>query len=400
IDLNTVLKVVDLDVSTNGVASILKDYSSASREIGRRAKWSDVNFDAINWGFKDGNRDGFVNALSAILRPVQPILRVVLSGEDLIVLGSIKIKGGNGYNTAIIPLLEALDVNPATLVSPQQYNKEASTDKVLTNILNPLLDKVEELTRGPIDTLTKILPNLAYFVYNGSVKDLAENLIAPITNILHEIDPIYSLNLDLSMLGDVDLAGLVNGILSGIKIKGQPLGIVLPNIDLAILAGLGDLITYRSARTYFNKQMDCKKINADQAAVFITVLRYIVKTLKENLDNINKLLAVLGLEGSIADMVNNILDMLVNGNVDEVIEGIMQLLGFNWDEPASKDDTKGNQILAIGDLSLLLRAYWVVFAVTVLMLAYFIFVAFGKKPEEDDSENPEGTNPPEAPSAA
>ena len=34
IDLNTVLKVVDLDVSTKGVASILKDYSAASREIG------------------------------------------------------------------------------------------------------------------------------------------------------------------------------------------------------------------------------------------------------------------------------------------------------------------------------------------------------------------------------
>ena len=398
IDLNTVLKVVDLDVSTKGVASILKDYSAASRAIGSRAKWSDVNFDSINWGFKDGNRDGFVNALSAILRPVQPILRVVLSGEDLVVLGSIKIKGGNGYNTAIIPLLEALDVNPATLVSPQQYNKEASTDKVLTNILNPLLDKVEELTHGPIDALTKILPNLAYFVYNGGVQAIAENLIAPITNILHEIDPIYSLNLDLSMLGDVDLAGLVNGILAGIKIQGQPLGIVLPNIDLSILSGLGKLVTYRSARTYFGKQMDCKKINADQAAVFITVLRYIVKTLQQNLDNIKKLLENLGLSGDLANTIATVLKMLTDMDVDGVIEAIMNLL-FGYDiggEGASNSGSDKNG-LAFGSFTWLYSAYWVIFAITILIFAYFIFLLFKKDEDvfEEDPENPEGPNPPE-----
>ena len=401
IDLNTVLKVVDLDVSTGGVASILRDYSSASREIGRHAKWSQGNFDSLNWGFKDGNRDGFVNALSAILRPVQPILRVILSGEDLIVLGSIQIKGGNGYNTAIIPLLEALGVNPSKLVSPQQYAREASTDKVLTNILNPLLDKVEELTHGPIDALTKMLPNIAYFVYNGGVQAIAENLIAPVTNILHEIDPIYSLNLDLSMLGDVDLAGLVNGILSGIKINGQPLGIVLPDIDLATLAGLGKLVTYRSARTYFGKQMDCKKVNADQAAVFISVLRYLIKTLQQNLDNIKKLLEGLGLSGDIADMIAQVLEMLTNMDVDGVIEALMELL-FGYDignggkGPNSESEKNG---LAFGDFSWLYQAYWVIFAITVLIMIYFLYLLFSKKNDDDENpENPEGPNPPEAPS--
>ncbi|MDE6111678.1 MAG: hypothetical protein K2F65_07165, partial [Eubacterium sp.] len=398
IDLNTVLKVVDIDVSTNGVASILRDYSSASREIGRRAKWSDVNFDSLNWGFKDGNRAGFVNALSAILRPVQPILRAVLSGEDVVVLGSIRIKGGNGYNTAIIPLLEALDIDPSKLVSPQQYAKEASTDKVLTNILNPLLDKVEELTHGPVDTLTKILPNLAYFVYNGGIKAIADNLIAPVTNILHEIDPIYSLNLDLSMLADVDLAGLVNGILAGIKIKGEPLGIVLPDIDLATLAGRGSLVNYRSARTYFGKQMDCKKINADQAAVFISVLRYIVKTLQDNLDNINKLLAGLGLSGSIADMINTVLTLLTTMDVDGVIEGLMNtLFGYNiGGEAAPGADGEGKNGIAFGNFTWLYSAYWVMFAITVIILIYFLYLLFKKKDDEEDPENPEGSTPLEA----
>jgi hypothetical protein len=401
IDLNTILKVVDLDVSTRGVSSMLSDFGAASREIGRHAKWSDVNFNSINWGFTDGNRDGFVKALSAILRPVQPILRVILSGEDLIVLGSIQIKGGNGYNTAIIPLLEALDINPSKLVSPQQYAKEASTDKVLTNILNPLLDKVEELTNGPIDTLTKILPNIAYFVYNGGIQDIAENLIAPVTNILHEIDPIYSLNLDLSMLGDVDLDGLINGILEGIKINGTPLGIVLPDINLANLAGCGKLVTYRSARTYYGSQMDAKKINADQAAVFITVLRYIVKTLQQNLDNIKKLLEGLGLSGDIADMIANVLEMLTSMDVDGVIEALMNLLfGFDISDGDAETENKAGRKLAIGNVDWLIWVYWVIFAVTVLILAYFLILLFSKKNDDDDEnpENPEGPNPPEDPS--
>lgn len=400
IDLNTILKVVDLDVSTRGVSSMLSDFGAASREIGRHAKWSDVNFNSINWGFTDGNRDGFVKALSAILRPVQPILRVILSGEDLIVLGSIQIKGGNGYNTAIIPLLEALDINPSKLVSPQQYAKEASTDKVLTNILNPLLDKVEELTNGPIDTLTKILPNIAYFVYNGGIQDIAENLIAPVTNILHEIDPIYSLNLDLSMLGDVDLDGLINGILEGIKINGTPLGIVLPDINLANLAGCGKLVTYRSARTYYGSQMDAKKINADQAAVFITVLRYIVKTLQQNLDNIKKLLEGLGLSGDIADMIANVLEMLTSMDVDGVIEALMNLLfGFDISDGDAETENKAGRKLAIGNVDWLIWVYWVIFAVTVLILAYFLILLFSKKNDDDENpENPEGPNPPEDPS--
>lgn len=287
------------------------------------------------------------------------------------------------------------------MVSPQQYAKEASTDKVLTNILNPLLDKVEELTNGPIDTLTKILPNIAYFVYNGGIQDIAENLIAPVTNILHEIDPIYSLNLDLSMLGDVDLDGLINGILEGIKINGTPLGIVLPDINLANLAGCGKLVTYRSARTYYGSQMDAKKINADQAAVFITVLRYIVKTLQQNLDNIKKLLEGLGLSGDIADMIANVLEMLTSMDVDGVIEALMNLLfGFDISDGDAETENKAGRKLAIGNVDWLIWVYWVIFAVTVLILAYFLILLFSKKNDDDDEnpENPEGPNPPEDPS--
>ena len=144
--------------------------------------------------------------------------------------------------------------------------------------------------------------------------------------------------------------------------------------------------------------MYCKKINADQAAVFITVLRYIIKTLQQNLDNIKKLLEGLGLSGEIAEMITQILEMLTNMDVDGVIEALMELL-FDYDigNGGASDSDTGKKNIAIGDVSWLKWVYWVIFAITVLIAIYFLHLLFKKEEDDEDPENPEGPNPPEAP---
>ena len=380
IDINKIFEALDLDVTTRGVAALLSDFGSASAEIGKHAKWSDVNFDAITWNFKDGDKDGFIKAISAVLRPIQPVLRVILSGEDLVVLGSVRIKGGNGYNTAIIPLLEALGVSPSKLVSPQQYAKEASTDKVLTNILNPIFDKVEELLQAPLRTLCEMLPNIAYFLYNGGALALVENLAGPVFNILDEISPIYNLNLDLSMLADLDLDELINSLLKTIKIKDQPLNIQITNIDLSQLAGRGELVSYRSARTYYGRQMDCKKINADVPAVFISVLRYIIENLQVNLDAINGLLAGVGLSGDIADIVNQVLGFLVKYDVDGVIEALMEILADSSGGGEGEAE-EGVAPYPVGSFGWI---YWVILACITLFLILILIIIIKKKEKYEE----------------
>lgn len=375
IDLNTFLALADIDISTNGVASSISDYSSASREIKNHAKWKDVNFDKINWGFRDGDRKGFVNALAAVLRPLYPALRAVLSGEDLVVLGSISIKGGNGYNTAVIPVLEALGVDEKSLVSPAKYAKDADSDKVITNILNPLLDRAEQILESPVASLAETLPNLAYFIHNGGIKASAENLIAPVTNILKEIDPIYSVNINLSSLENPNLADLANSILGTVKIDGMPLGIKLSNIDLAKLSGIGRVVDYKSMRTYNGERMTAKRVEADSTAVFISVLRYLVSNIKTNLDSINALLARFNIPENVLGIINQVLDALVSSDIDDVIEMLMDLLlGGGGDSAlanAGKATAAAKDPFKLGDFY---WAYWVTLAGFTLLLCAILYL--------------------------
>lgn len=395
VDLTTVLSIVDVDISTSGVANAIKDYPSASKQIAKCAKWSDVNFDNINWGFKDGDRNGFVNALAAVLRPLYSVLRVVLSGDDLVALGSLHIKGGNGYNTAIIPIAEALGIEPEKLVSPKQYAQDANSDKLITDILNPLLDKVEEILDSPVSSLSEMLPNLAYFVYNGGVKDSVENLITPVTRILKEIDPIYSVNIDLSMLDNIDIDSLVNSLIKDIKVGGKPLGIKISDIDLKKLAGRGEVTDYLSARTYNENRMQAKRITADKSAVFISVLRYLVENVKYNLDAINNLISGLDIPENIAGIINQILTALTTEEVDSVIEMLMDLLfGFGGGTPAIQpvDKTAKLDLFKLGNYY---WVYWVVFAGMTVIIGASLFLILKKKKRKNDGladEKKEGIN--------
>ncbi len=393
IDLNTVLSLADIDISTKGVASAISDYSSASKELKNHSKWKDVNFSKINWGFKDGDRKGFVNALAAVLRPLYPALRAVLSGEDLVLLGSIGIKGGNGYNTAVIPVMEALGVDEKSIVSPSEYSKQADSDKVITNILNPILDRAEQILQAPVSSLAETLPNLAYFIYNGGIKESAENLIAPVTNILKEIDPIYSVNINLSSLDNPNLADLANSLISNIKIDGQPLGIKLSNIDLQKLAGIGNVVSYKSMRTYNGERMTAKRVEADTPAVFISTLRYLVSNIKTNLDAINSLLARFNIPDNILSIINQVLSALVSSDVDDVIEMLMDLLfGGGSDGAAVNADVAGSTSdpFKLGNFY---WAYWVTLAAFTLLVCAILYLISRKmkkkslKLEEVNSED-------------
>lgn len=78
--------MVGIAVSPKGVANLLVDksygktYTSAANTLKKAKSWKKVK--TINWGFKDGSakaEQGFINALAAILRPVNSVLAVFLN---------------------------------------------------------------------------------------------------------------------------------------------------------------------------------------------------------------------------------------------------------------------------------------------------------------------------------
>lgn len=137
---------------------------------------------------------------------------------------NVGVNGINGYEGAIIPLLDVLQVSNSKIKTFAQYQKDCkkAKDNVLLDVLNPLMSFVDQVLDKPFETITSVLPNLAYFIDNNGIYQL-DNLLAPITNIVKtaksaglDVDKIIS-----AVLGK-DLGKYLTSLL---KVRGVKLNI-------------------------------------------------------------------------------------------------------------------------------------------------------------------------------
>lgn len=363
-NLTELLAMTGIDFSTAGVAALLvnddygQSYASSAKVIRNAGSWSRVKADSLSWGVKD--RDSFVHAVSAVLRPIYGVLDVLLNDGSLGLFNLIYLPGSDGYTSTIVPLLEAFGCY--NIKTQYQYREDMSKeyDYILIDILNPILDKVEDLLSAPIQTLADILPNLALFFANDGLLQVIDNLLVPITALLDALKPIADVNdiiaaagldiegelrklglvgsnysfdiYDLSgslkpLIGSENIVGLLNKVLGMIKVNGAPLGIELMPIDWYQLASHGEVITDEASQASTHGKRIY--VDADPNEVLIAVLRYLVETVnyKDNFTVINDLIGGLlgGANDSISGVVNNVLSVLT-GETDEVISALCELL--------------------------------------------------------------------------
>ena len=157
------LSVMGVDATPKGVATLLTEpeFLQVRNALLRASDWSKVNFNYVSFGFYNGRRTGFENALVSMLRPLMPLLEVVLKGETIVFMDSIKINGGDGYNTAVIPVLEALGCDSKNIKTYEQYKNDTRKDAVLRNITTPVLDLLDELFDKPV----------SYFIEGAGCED-------------------------------------------------------------------------------------------------------------------------------------------------------------------------------------------------------------------------------------
>lgn len=366
-NLTELLAMTDIDFSTGTVADLLENkdygqtYSSAARVIRNAGSWSRVNANSLTWGVSD--RDSFVHALCAVLRPIYGVLDVLLNDGSLGLFNLIYLPGSDGYTSTIVPLLEAFGCY--NIKTQYQYRQDMSKeyDYILIDILNPLLDKVEDLLNAPIQTLADMLPNLALFFANDGLLQIIENLLTPIKALLDAIQPIADVNeilaaagldiegelrnlglvgsnynfdiYDLSaslrpLIGKDNIVSLLNTVLGMIEVGGAPLGIELMPIDWYQLASHGEFITDEASQAATHGKRIY--VDADPNEVLIAVLRYLVETVnyKDNYNIISDLIGGLigGADDSISDVVDTVLGLLA-GETDQVISdlcGVLQTL--------------------------------------------------------------------------
>ena len=155
-------------------------------------------------------KDDFMKALAFLLKPLLPLLRVLLNGESIRLLnvevtqgwdpkidipddapfqfinnepwdefdnlskGFLVIDGGYGYESGLLPILMALgaglkgDTYMKSLVPPG----ELSDADLIAAIIDPVVCLINALAAKPVDTLLRVLPNIAYFFGRGPSEDL------------------------------------------------------------------------------------------------------------------------------------------------------------------------------------------------------------------------------------
>jgi|GEM_PF-5832817 len=168
-----------------------------------------------NWGFTDGDRNGFFSGIVELLRPALPLLRFLLLQEgDLAIFDLVKANGYEGYAQGIIPLLEALGAK--NIKTPNEYRTAAAAnpDNMITAILVPLMGVLDEVSSDPVNALLEKLPAIFYFLQSGGLNTAVNNTIQALNVVLDTVRPImpinlFDLNIDYYSLIDM-LFGLVN----------------------------------------------------------------------------------------------------------------------------------------------------------------------------------------------
>ena len=417
-----------IDVSKKGVAKLLTDgsygktYSSAAKAIKNAKSWKKLG--NINWGFTDGSakaQQGFVNGLAAILRPLDGVLSLLLAGDDLAVgqiltdlvknlnfgsskdtvqlkngklririkgsdkysktsvleinlykviedVKSLSIYGGNGYESAIVPLLEALECPNVKTYKQYKADIKKSTDSVLTDVLNPIVGFLNKVLDAPFDTLTAVLPNVAYYIDNNGLAQLVNNLLSPVTSLLPvlkkngvDVEVIVkalagkslndlvkdalgvNIHLNLNHLNKCDIQNaivpLVNKLLKSKKIKIQ-----LPKIDWGALASHGTVSTVKSAAKNSEGYYNRKHVTANQGETLIAVLRYVANLLTKNISGLKSILGGIDAIKDYKSIINAVLDQIGTSSADQIIRALFYLLQenptnafWNYSEYQTKD---------------------------------------------------------------
>lgn len=320
---SAVFGMLGLDASTEGISTLIaSSYPSAAHSISAALEWENVNENTVSWGFYNGNRRGFRSALIAVLSPVMPLLNILLAEAETELFDAIKISGSNGYNTAVIPLLEGLGCSD--IRSYSQYKAASNAEEALACIIDPVLGLADALIAAPVSTLCEKLPNIVYFVNSGGIKQCISNLLYPVTVLLQKLGMEDMLPDSLSQLGDIDVAGLLTQLSDG-----GTLPFKLPAPDLEYIASLGTAEVMDSRRTYNGLFTDYTYIRADAPAVLVTLLRYVIGALSDpaNGDGLSSLMGGdMGGNDMFAMYAGNITEQFKTMSVDEIIEWLYNLL--------------------------------------------------------------------------
>lgn len=254
--------------------------------------WNDYTVNEIT----TGDQTAFVNEVVRMLRPAYPILEWLLCDKDLAFFNTqdgedyIVIESAEGYAYGIIPILEALHCEGILSIDAYKAAAAENKDNILTNILTPLLTKVDSILKDPVNQVLDILPSVIYFLNIGGLDTVVRNTLNAVVKVLETVEPVAGKDLDLAtLLGfdfKVDIEGLLDQALKSVEEK---YGFKLATVATEAIKELtvGKLVTFDSLSgqwVYDGKQaytMIYAGESADKIDMVTIVLRLILRFISD-----------------------------------------------------------------------------------------------------------------------
>lgn len=242
------------------------------------AAFASIQFENGDWGFENGDAEGFARAVAAMLRPIANILHngILIISNIIYLPNSVADNGDYQYGAyeKLIPLLESLGLKG--VLSSQEYtsrfqaaakvSKNAQLDALFLPIVSPIVTLAAELQANPLNTILDLLPRLARTISTNTLND-------SLNSFLHSSSLLSGVEIDLS--GDA-----INAMIDGQKINlslgdNAQLTTTLKAVDWARLAGCGKLVLADSVSA---SNAYRTVIESDRANAYVVASQYLMKT--------------------------------------------------------------------------------------------------------------------------
>ena len=166
----------------------------------------------------------FLAKMEGILAPFNRILGFVLFGQSYKFFNGttredlLTITGGDAYNAALVPVLEALGVTMPT------FDGTDTTGTKIHKILVAVTDRLDAICADPINEILDLLPNVLYFLNADGIKAIINNAVLPFDDLVQAVtgDPIATL-------------------LEGVEVGGVKLNELDTTALLTLIEGLADI---------------------------------------------------------------------------------------------------------------------------------------------------------------
>lgn len=301
-----------------------------------------IDFTDADFGFKNGDKDGFIDALLAALRPIT----YMLAGDNGILgIAGVKIRmfdsvdaegvyGEDGVYAMLLPLLE--QVGLTDLPSPVEYrtnyynvrsiDKNLAYDEVLRPIINSAFKNIiQPIADKPFDGVIDVLPRIAYVIYTNMVDDTVKEVIYSTGNTL------------AGLAGGLDLsAKAINNMISGVVINlDENTSIRLKPINWHILA---DCATVEAVESHSNANEYVMLRTGDTDSCFSTVYFYLYELLFADANTYNAVKALLGsaVDKTLLNIITSVTDNLAGNDRNKSFSNFLALVGAPGETPITR----------------------------------------------------------------